>query len=356
MSRRACQRCLARSWLLGRLAGHLDTERARITELLELDDEELIDAVGGRHRSILARELRERRASAARRLDGTESICRCDDRYPSRLRDLSVPPAVLHVVGGVSRFIASAEEDPVAIVGSRRPSGYGIEVARSLGRELAGAGITVLSGLAQGIDAAAHDGALDAGRTVAVLPGPADRPYPREKRGLYRAIVERGAAVSELAGEASLRRWMFPARNRVIAGLAAMTVVVEASDASGALLTAGAARDLGRPLGAVPGRITSRQATGPNGLLADGAHVVRGAQDVLDALFGAGMRTTGSDSRPQLSPQQRRLLSAIADGGDLSDAFAAVGMDADRGLAEIAALELDGYVRRGPGGRFDAVP
>src|SRR5205823_14183003 len=130
----------------------------------------------------------------------------------------------LHVAGSLERFMALAAQDPVALVGSRRPSSYGLEVARSLGRDLACAGLTVVSGMALGIDAAAHAGALDAGRpTIAVLPGPADRPYPRQKRRLHQKIVEQGAAVSELASPGDLRRWMFPARNRLIAALAAMT-------------------------------------------------------------------------------------------------------------------------------------
>jgi DNA processing protein len=230
-------------------------------------------------------------------------------------------------------------------------------MAHGLSRELAGAGVTVVSGMALGIDAAAHSGALEsAGRTVAVLPGPADRPYPREKRRLYRSIVERGTAVSELAGEVGVRRWMFLARNRLIAALSAMTVVVEAADRSGALVTTRVAQELGRPVGAVPGRVTSRQAAGPNRLLAEGAHAVRGGQDVLDALFGVGVRRAGDHRRAELSPEQQRLLSALGDGSDTSDALARAGIETERGLAAMAELELDGYIRRGPGGRFEVMP
>jgi DNA processing protein len=357
VSERACAECLARSWLLGRLAGHLDAERARIESLLELDDDDLIDAVGGADRSQLASGLTQRRRRAPRGNSAVESICRCHDDYPPRLRGLPAPPAVLHVAGGLGRFLAAAGGDPVAVVGSRRASAYGTQVASSLAQGLARAGITVISGMALGADAAAHSGALDAGGpTLAVLPGPPEEPYPREKRRLHAAILQRGAAVSELAGPVGVRRWMFLARNRVIAGLAAMTVVVEAAERSGALVTARIARELGRPLGAVPGRVTSTQATGPNRLLADGAIVVRGPQDVLDALFGAGARTAEAGWRPELSPERRRLLSALAEAADTSDALARAGLDADRGLVEVAELELDGYVRRGPGGRFEVVP
>src|SRR5206468_2638931 len=147
-SSRACERCLARSWLLGRLAGHLDCERARIEEILELDDEELIEAVGGRHRRSVLRELHERRSHPGALPSSLAAICRCEDRYPARLRDLPTAPAVLHVAGSLERFLALADQDPVALVGSRRPSSYGLEVARSLGRDLACAGIAVVSGMA----------------------------------------------------------------------------------------------------------------------------------------------------------------------------------------------------------------
>src|SRR5205085_224636 len=143
--------------------------------------------------------------------------------------------------------------------------------------------------------------------------GPADRPYPPAKRALHRRIVTTGAAVSEMPTGVEVRRWMFVARNRIIASLARMTVVVEAGKRSGALLTAGFARDMGLPVGAVPGRVTSQLSDGPNGLLADGAHVVRDAQDVLDLLFGAGARRAPQHHRPELAPELRVLLGAISD-------------------------------------------
>jgi len=345
--------------LLGRLAGHLDTERGRLLELLELADEELIAAVGGRRTPELLRELAERRRRPSAVAENLGSICRCHPRYPVGLRDLSAPPAVLHVAPGLERLLAAADRDPVAIVGSRRPSAYGIEMARALGRELASAGIPVLGGMALGVDSAGHSGALDGGgMTIAVLPSPADRPYPRQHRRLYGRIREAGAAVSELApgAELTMRRWMFPARNRLIAALAAMTVVIEAADGSGALITAELARDLHRPVGAVPGRVTSRQAAGPNRLLSQGASVVRGAQDVLDALFGAGQRTAVAPQRARLAPDHARLLSALADGGGVAGALAQTGLAAQDAMAALAALELEGYVRRGPGGQFEVVP
>lgn len=357
---RACDRCLARAWLLARVSGHLDQVRSELDQVLALASDELIAAVGGRRREELQRQLERFDAESARSgaiEAGLELICRCDHAYPLRLAELPGAPAVLHVAGGLNRFLALAAADPVAIVGARRTSSYGVEVARSLGRGLACAGVTVLSGMALGIDSAAHAGALSVdGPTIAVLPGPADTPYPRAHRGLYRQLVAAGAAVSELPPGVAVRRWMFPARNRIIAALAAMTVVIEAGVRSGALLTAAFASDLGRPLGAVPGRVTAPLAVGPNGLLATGAHLVRGPQDVLDALFGEGARTASTDDRPKLDPEQRRLLGAIADGHDTAGALAAAGVAPDKGLAALASLELAGYILRGPGGRFAVVP
>jgi DNA processing protein len=359
----ACGRCLARSWLLGRLSGHLDRVRAQIGSLLELEaDGDLIAAVGGRHRDAIVRELARLdagrlRSSAAEA--GLELICRCDPAYPARLRALAAPPAVLHVAGGLTRFLTLADQDPVAIVGTRRPSSYGAEMARSLGRGLASAGVTIVSGMALGVDSSAHAGALAAQRaagTIAVLPGSADRPYPAGKRVLHRRITASGAAVSELGPPTSVRRWMFPARNRVIAALAAATIVVEAGERSGSLVTARLARALGRPVGAVPGRVTAAEAAGPNELLARGAHVVRGPQDVLDQLFGDGVRTARATERAALTPGLRELLVAIREGHDTAAALARAGFPPERGLAELAALELTGYISRTPGGKFCVIP
>ncbi len=356
----ACERCLARAWLLGRLGAHLELARGNISTVLSLADGELIEAVGGRQRREIRHGLDDfdpERARVRCQVAGVEILCRCEPAYPARLRALEAPPAVLHVAGGSRRFVDLATLEPVAIVGARKASGYGLEVARSLGRGLGAAGVTVLSGMALGIDSAAHAGALDAASgTVAVLPGGADRPYPPSKRGLYQRICQSGAAVSELPPGAAVWRWTFPARNRIIAALAALTIVVEAGPRSGALLTAGIARGLSRPVGAVPGRVTSPLAKGPNRLIATGAYVVQGPQDVLDALFGAGVRVALSAQRPPLDGERAALLGAIAGGAETSAALARAGLSTEDGLAALAELELGGYVRRGPGGRFSVVP
>ncbi len=353
---RACDGCLARGWLLERLAGHLEKVRSRIEPVLALGDEELIVALAGDdgaelRASLYALDFAKLRART--RQAGLESICRCDPAYPRRLGDLRNPPAALHIAGGLDRFLEAVAGEPVAIVGSRRASPYGLDVARSLGRGLAAAGLTVLSGMALGVDSAAHAGALASGRsTVAVLAGGADRPYPAARRALYRQIRACGAAVSELPAGAGVWRWGFPARNRIIAALAAMTVVVEAGERSGALLTARVARELGRPVAAVPGRVTSPSAAGSNALLAAGAHVVRGPQDILDQLFGAGVRSVSEEQRARLAPELRVLLGAIADGHDTAAALERAGVSAESGLAALASLELGGWLRRAPGGRW----
>lgn len=352
----ACERCLARAWLLARLAAHLEPVRSRIAELMALADGPLIAAVGGDERLTVQRELARFDPSAALaecRAAGLAALCRCEDRYPARLWDLEAPPAVLHIAGGLERMVDLVGEEPVAVVGARRASPYGLEVARSLARNLSRAGVTVISGMALGVDSAAHSGALSAPTgTVAVLPAAAERSYPAAKRALHRKIQSAGAVVSELPPQTPVWRWMFPARNRIVAALAALVVVVEAGERSGALLTARAARALRRPVGAVPGRVSSPQAAGPNALLAEGAYMVRGAQDVLDALYGAGARPLEAVPGAGLAPELRVLLSAIADGHDMAEALAQAGVPADQGLAALAELELAGYIRREAGGRF----
>jgi DNA processing protein len=266
---------------------------------------------------------------------------------------------VLHIVGDAQRSLASLAGPTVAVVGSRRPSEYAVEVARSLGRGLAASGITVLSGMAAGIDSAAHAGALEvAGApTVAVLPGGPERPYPAAGRHLHRRIAAAGAVVSELPPGTAVRRWMFPARNRIVAGLAAVTVVVEAGAGSGALFAAAVARELRRPVGAVPGRVTSPLADGPNGLLAEGAHVVRGPHDVIELVSGwsGSVPEAPGSSLPQPPSELRGLLRALGSGLETAAALHGAGFGLQETLAGLAALELSGHVRRAAGGRFTVV-
>jgi DNA processing protein len=371
MSERVCAPCARRTWLLGELAGHLEPVRGRIDELLALDDDELVAAVAGDRRDAVRRGLERfdpAAAAAGRAAAGLEAVCRCDPAYPEGLRELPAPPAVLHLSGSPGRLAALLAENPIAVVGARRASAYGRDTARSLGRGLAAAGVTVISGMAFGIDAAAHEGALAAttaapcepalpgpsapAPTIAVLAGGADRPYPAAHRRLHGRIRTHGLVVSELGPGVAPRRWMFPARNRLIAALAAMTVVVQARERSGSLVTARWAARLGREVGAVPGLAGAPLSEGPHRLLREGAWLIAGAQDALDAVYGAGAVTVAARRRERLDPALVALLDALADGEEGVAAFSRAGLTADAGLAALAALELSGLVGRTAGGRY----
>lgn len=355
----ACRSCLRRAWLLERLAGPIDLVARRhggIASLLALEERVLIAAVGAdadRDLTAAWAAFDEREARRRFSVAGMTTTCPHVPGYPQSLRGWPGSPAALGILGDRRRFDALHAEPVVAVVGARRASDYGLEVARSLGRGLAAAGVTVVSGMALGVDAAAHAGALEAGGTIAVLAGGADVASPAAHRTLHRRIATQGAVISELGPGARPRRFGFPARNRIIAGLAAMTVVVEARWESGALGTARSAVALGRDVGAVPGRVTSPLANGPNALIADGAALVRDARDVLDAV--CGVSTAGRRDPPPGPPvpeHLHRLLTAVADGHDTAGALEAAGWSSDAALTGLVELELLRRVRRGTGGRW----
>lgn len=362
----ACDACLRRTALIALLAPHVEhgrRERRKLGEMLSLCDERLIQALAGDRRAAIRRahesfdpgRARERLAAASMHV-----LCRHDPRYPVRMLEADDAPAVLHVAGDVERVAVLADRDvpAVAIVGARRAGADGLEVARSLGRGLAAAGVTVVSGMALGIDAAAHAGALEAdGPTITVLAGGADVAYPASKRSLHRELVRTQAAVSEMPPGFTPFRWCFPARNRTIAGLAAMTIVVEATERSGSLITADLAQELGRAVGAVPGPVTAARCAGTNALLRDGAFVIRDAQDALDEVLGIGVATVLSGRRTDdLAPALRALLRRIEDGRDTVSSLAATPHEAQQAIAWLSELELLGFVRRGPGGHYVRVP
>jgi len=258
--------------------------------------------------------------------------------YPLGLRDLADAPGRVFVRGRVPPHARS-----VAVVGSRAASPYGLGRARELASDLARLDFTIVSGLARGIDAAAHRGALDAGgTTVAVLPGGLESVTPRHHLGLAEEIAERGGLLSEWpSGEPPRRRW-FVRRNRLIAALGAATVVVEAAERSGALSTAGAALRLGRPVLAVPGdvdRVTSR---GCNDLLRQGAQVCEGAFDVLRALEAGTDRALRCPAPPKAQRAGERAIEAIA-GGTMDARLAASlarGPQSAEALAAVAGVPL----------------
>jgi DNA processing protein len=349
---RACPDCLRRSRLLAHLAPYIEkvatgAPGSRSPELLRLSNEDLAAAAAPKiAEQVLAQvgAVPERRLADDLIAAQCWACCRHDPRYPAGLRDAADAPWALIGRGNSSLLDRLVPEATVTVVGARRASSYGKEVALELGRELAVAGLVVVSGLAFGIDACAHRGALEGGTTVAVLGCGADVAYPVAHRGLWRRVCERGIVLSELPPRTGAWRWAFPARNRIMAALAGMTVVVEAAQRSGSLITADLAADLGRDLGAVPGPVNSRWSAGTNELLAGGACLIRGAQDVLDAMLGPGVRRAERRG-PPLSPRLLKVLAAIEAGEETSDAIAA---RLDLSGAEIAAclatLEAGGYV------------
>jgi DNA processing protein len=252
--------------------------------------------------------------------------------FPPLLRAIHDPPAGLFLRGGSEPEILA--RPAVAIVGARACSGYGSSVGRSLARDLAGVGLVVVSGLARGIDAEAHRGALDGdGATVAVLGCGIDRDYPAAHAELARRVAEAGLIVSEYALGVEPAPWRFPARNRIVAGLCAATVVVEARERSGALITADLALEEGREVFAVPGEITSSLSAGTNTLLKLGAAPLTSAADVL-ASFGIEPEPAQGESSPLLE-----LLPASAD-----ELVRKTGLGADEIARTLVELELEGRV------------
>jgi DNA processing protein len=273
-------------------------------------------------------------------------VGRSDGDYPARLRAIHDPPAGLFVRG--SAEVDVLEHPSVAVVGARACSTYGALVARSLGRELGAAGLVVVSGMARGIDGEAHRGALDAGAvTVAVLGCGVDRDYPAAHASLAAQIAQRGLLVSEYAPGVEPAPWRFPARNRIIAGLAQAVVVVEARERSGALITADLALEEGREIFAVPGEITSSLAAGSNGLLRLGAHVLTRAQDILD-LFG--IAPSAGDEQHGLGPFAARVLDTLRNSACSADELAcATGLPVAELATALTHLELAGQIVEGDG-------
>ena len=288
-----------------------------------------------------------------------------DGRYPSRLAEVPDAPATLHVHGA----LVDADALAVAVVGSRRATPYGLEVAETLAADLAARGVTIVSGLARGIDAAAHRGALRVGgRTLAVLGSGIDVIYPPENRRLAAEIAERGALLSQFAPGTPPLPQNFPTRNQVIAALSLAVVVVEAAEKSGSLITARLAAELGREVLAVPGRITAPESRGANRLIQDGAHVAMGWEDVVGVLperwkarvtATAGIGRAGDAAaagRGALEGEPsgyRSILELLGeDPIDIDHVIERSGLGAGRVSAALLELELEGRVRQIEGKRF----
>ena len=271
---------------------------------------------------------------------GFRFVPRSSSEFPRSLAAIFYPPVGLFVRGAAD--LAMLERPAVALVGARSCSSYGAQVARMLGRELAAAGLVVVSGMARGIDGEAHRGALEAGgATVAVLGCGVDRDYPASNAELARRIAGSGLIVSEYAPGVEPAPWRFPARNRIVAGLSQAAVVVEARERSGALITADLALEEGREVFAVPGEITSSLSAGTNALLRHGATAATCAADVLES-FGLG--APEAPAPPAEAAPILERLPATAD-----ELVRALRMDAGALAALLMELELSGLVSEAEG-------
>ncbi len=320
-------------------------------EAWEAPTEQLAAVLGDRGRAaeIAARRHAVDPAGELGRLeaDGVRVLTYADGGYPEQLRTIADPPPALFVKG-------TLPPGPyVAVVGTRRASPYGRTVAARLAAGMARAGVVVVSGMARGVDAAAHRGALEAGgQTVAVLGCGPDVVYPREHAALRDEIAASGALVTEFPPGTPPEPWHFPVRNRIISGLSRAVVVVEAGEKSGALITADLALEQGRDVLAVPGHVTSPLSRGPNRLIKQGARLVEGPEDVLDEL-GIGTIVCGPEGKPplpRLAPDEERLYGLLGpEPVPLDVLVARSGLPPQAVAAALVYLEMKGFARRLPG-------
>lgn len=299
------------------------------------------------------RALEERADAALRRARnaGAGVVVRGDAAYPARLLHLTDPPPVLFLRGR-ERLL---DRTSVAIVGARRCTGYGRRVAAEVAARLAGEGVVVVSGLALGIDAVAHRAALEAGGgTIAVLGTGIDVEHPRSNAGLFRRIARDGLLVSEFVPGSPALPHNFPRRNRILAALSRVVVVVEAAARSGALITAHHALDLSVDVMAVPGSIHARTSVGTNRLVRAGADPLLHPHDVFEHLDGFTATGTRDPAEPAgLPPDEHALWSSLeSEPTPVDELSLRAGVPSSRALAALSALELDGWVRREPGMRF----
>ncbi len=276
-----------------------------------------------------------------------------DEAYPQRLREIYDPPAVLYYAGDIRLL----ESPGVSMVGARTPTPYGRAVAEKIARDLAERGVVVISGLARGIDATAHWGALQKGATAAVLGSGLDVVYPRENRKLWERIAEQGVVLTEFPLGSKPLGHHFPLRNRIISGLALATVVVEATRKSGSLITARLALEQNREVLAVPGNITSELSRGANWLIQSGARLVEGWADVIDELpapWNEELKKVvpePSEPPPDLTAAERKLLNLLLpdQGKHVDDLVEQTGLSVSEALTLLLSLEIKGCVTPRPG-------
>lgn len=286
----------------------------------------------------------------------TRRVYRSSPEYPALLKEISDPPLALNVAG------RNLEPGPtIAVVGTRKPTPYGLKVARWFSEELAGAGMIIVSGMARGIDASAHRGALEsAGSTVAILGSGLDVCYPRTNRALYEELIEKGTLVSEYEEGTPPLPHHFPTRNRIIAGMSLGVLIVEGKSDGGAMITARLALESSREVFAVPGPVHSSMSAGPHLLLRDGARIVTSPSDVLEELGLQGQLSLEIDPATRevnLTPDEARLMEHLGGEVKLLDLLASsLKMPVSTVSAILCRLEIKGVVSRHPGGRFGAAP
>ena len=323
-----------------------DLPRRELTARLQGDDPELIE----RADAVRSGAVSTCAAAAAR---GIFFLPWNDPRFPAGLLAIpDCPPGLWY--RGIVEYLSGAV---VAIVGSRRGSQVALETAARLGEDLAGRGVIVASGLARGVDSAAHRGALRAGNTIAVLGSGLDRVYPPEHEELASDIAKRGTVVSEYGPGTPPLAGNFPMRNRIISGLSRAVVVIEAAEESGSLITASCALEQGRDVMAVPGNVLSGRNRGGHALIRDGAKIVESADDILCELGLGRVDNHGSktpSSNSGIATSGDPLLSKMEPGQpyDLEELVALTGLGAPRLIPRLSDLELDGRIRRAGGGRF----
>lgn len=312
-----------------------------------------VKGVGTKLSSLITsaeREIRAEEEIEQCRAGGVQIVLDSDEVYPPSLLEIPDPPGVLFVRGTLCPRDAVA----VAIVGTRHASAYGLRQAERLGSSLARAGVTVISGLARGIDAAAHRGALGAGgRTIAVLGSGVLNIYPPEHAELAFDVCRQGALISESPPHGEPLAGTFPQRNRVISGLSLGVLVVEAGDRSGALITARHAMEQGRDVFAVPGRIDDRTSTGCHRLIRDGAKLVQSVDDILEELgplarpVVAGAKEVHHPAELLLNEIEQQVLDAVGSSSTSIDAIiTATGLPVSQVLATVSVLEMRRLIRR----------
>ena len=289
-------------------------------------------------------------------MGNAQALCRHHRDYPRALNGPAAP-RMLNVAGGRTRLTTLAAAPVVAILGSRAASDYGMEMASSLARGLAASGVTVTACLVDGIAIAAHAGAIRAqGATLSVLGGGLDVSCPARRRSLYERLTRTGCALSELPCDCRGRRWGHLASERIVVELAELSVVVEAEETAAELAAARMAWALGRTVAAIPGRLTSPLSSGAHALLMDGASLVRGAQDVLELLYRAGISRppaqTATQPHAELESRLRAVLERVGAGRDTPDKLTRGEVNAGETLLALSELELMGLLARGDGGRY----